>query len=99
VDVFLLFAAKRGLKPVDVSPPTEQLICEFAVSFAGKVAGATARTYVTAVKKWVIRRGLVWKGGPRLDQVLKGVNRHTPDSSLQEERSPVKIEYLKILFR
>ncbi|KAJ3765046.1 hypothetical protein FB446DRAFT_834196 [Lentinula raphanica] len=99
VDVFLLFAAKRGLKPVDVSPPTEQLICEFAVSSAGKVAGATARTYVTAVKKWVIRRGLVWKGGPRLDQVLKGVNRHTPDSSLQEERFPVKIEYLKILFR
>ncbi|KAJ3711227.1 hypothetical protein C8R42DRAFT_648365 [Lentinula raphanica] len=86
VDVFLLFAAKRGLKPIDVSPPTEQLICEFAVSFAGKVAGATARTYVTAVKKWVIRRGLVWKGSPRLDQVLKGVNRHTPDSSLQEER-------------
>ncbi|KAJ3824523.1 DNA breaking-rejoining enzyme [Lentinula raphanica] len=99
VDTFLLFATKRGLKPKDVSPPTEQLICEFAVSFAGKVAGATARTYVSAVKKWVIRRGLPWKGGPRLDQVLKGVNRHTPDTSIQEERSPVKIEYLRILFQ
>ncbi|KAJ3830862.1 hypothetical protein F5878DRAFT_514925, partial [Lentinula raphanica] len=99
VDVFLLFAAKRGLGPKDVSPPTEQLICEFAVSFAGKVAGATARTYISAVKKWVIRRGLAWMGGPRLDQVLKGVNRHTPETSVQEERSPVKVEYLKILFQ
>ncbi|KAJ3830808.1 DNA breaking-rejoining enzyme, partial [Lentinula raphanica] len=99
VDTFLLFATKRGLKPEDVSPPSEQLICEFAVSFAGKVAGATARTYVSAVKKWVIRRGLVWNGGPRLDQVLKGVNRHTPETSVQEERSPVKIEYLKILMQ
>ncbi|KAJ3710039.1 hypothetical protein C8R42DRAFT_649027 [Lentinula raphanica] len=68
VDIFLLFATKRGLGPQDVSPPTEQLICEFAVLFAGKVAGATARTYISAVKKWVIRRGLAWKGGPRLDQ-------------------------------
>ncbi|KAJ3720063.1 hypothetical protein C8R42DRAFT_672545 [Lentinula raphanica] len=99
VDIFLLFAARRGLKPEDVSPPSEQLVCEFAVSFAGKVAGATARTYVSAVKKWVIRKGLAWKGGPRLDQVLKGVNRHTPVSSVQEERSPVKVEYLRILFQ
>ncbi|KAJ3816375.1 hypothetical protein F5880DRAFT_1494351 [Lentinula raphanica] len=99
VDAFLLFATRRGLTPDDVSPPTEQLVCEFAVSFAGKVAGATARTYVSAVKKWVIRRGLAWNGGPRLDQVLKGVNRHTPATSLQEERSPVKIEYLRILIQ
>ncbi|KAJ3765580.1 hypothetical protein FB446DRAFT_767656 [Lentinula raphanica] len=99
VNAFLLFATKRGLAPEDVSPPSEQLVCEFAVSFAGKVAGATARTYVSAVKKWVIRRGLVWYGGPRLDQVLKGVNRHTPDTSVQEERFPVKIEYLRILFQ
>ncbi|KAJ3770232.1 DNA breaking-rejoining enzyme [Lentinula raphanica] len=99
VDAFLLFAARRGLSPEDVSPPSEQFVCEFAVSFAGKVAGATARTYVSAVKKWVIRRGLVWTGGPRLDQVLKGVNRHTPDTSVQEERSPVKVEYLRMLFQ
>ncbi|KAJ3714527.1 hypothetical protein C8R42DRAFT_591282 [Lentinula raphanica] len=99
VDSFLLFVAKRGLMPEDVLPPTEQLVCKFAVSFAGKVAGATARTYVSAVKKWVIRRGLVWTGGPRLDQVLKGVNRHTPATSIQDERFPVKVEYLKILVR
>ncbi|KAJ3831111.1 hypothetical protein F5878DRAFT_636411 [Lentinula raphanica] len=99
VDAFLLFATKRGLTPEDVSPPTEQLMCEFAVSFAGRVAGATARTYVSAVKKWVIRRGLAWNGGPRLDQVLKGVNRRTPETSVQEERSPVKAEYLRILFQ
>ncbi|KAJ3832000.1 hypothetical protein F5878DRAFT_548800 [Lentinula raphanica] len=97
VDHFISFCVDRNLQPVDISPPGEPLLCDYAHSFAGKVSGATARSYITAVKKWSLLRGFRWTGGVYLERTLKGVENRTPSSSIQEERSPVREEHLQVL--
>lgn len=97
VDHFITFCVDRNLQPDDISPPGEPLLCDYAHSFAGKVNGATARAYITAVKKWIQLRGFRWPGGVYLERTLKGVDSRTPPSSIQAERAPVREEHLQIL--
>ncbi|KAE9396941.1 hypothetical protein BT96DRAFT_941271 [Gymnopus androsaceus JB14] len=63
---FLVWAAEQGLTEEDVLPPSKATLCNFAASFAGKLAGGTAKAKVSAVKGWVQRRGLAWEGGNNL---------------------------------
>ncbi|KAJ7366283.1 hypothetical protein DFH08DRAFT_679712, partial [Mycena albidolilacea] len=78
-------------------PASEELLCCFAVSRAGEIAGGTARGAVTAVKAEHIRRGIPWKGGLRLRYTLRDVENLTPESSKREERPPVTEDMINIL--
>ncbi|KAE9390006.1 hypothetical protein BT96DRAFT_1066164 [Gymnopus androsaceus JB14] len=94
---FLIWATDQGLTEEDVLPPSENTLCNFAASFAGKLAGGTAKAKVSAVKSWVQRRGLIWEGGNNLRNVLNGVKRKAPASSFRDQRPPVKKEHLSTL--
>jgi len=95
---FLTWAADQALTEEDVLPPSEATLCNYAASFAGKLAGGTTKAKLSAVKGWVQRRGLAWEGGANLRNVLNGVERKAPPSSFREQRPPVKREHLSILF-
>ncbi|KAE9397594.1 hypothetical protein BT96DRAFT_995693 [Gymnopus androsaceus JB14] len=95
---FLTWAGGQGLTKEDVLPPSEATLCNFTVSFTGKLAGGTAKAKVSVVKSWVQRRGLAWEGGNNLRNVLNGVERKAPPSSFRDQRPPVKKEHLSILF-
>ncbi|KAE9389183.1 hypothetical protein BT96DRAFT_758480, partial [Gymnopus androsaceus JB14] len=95
---FLVWAAEQGLTEEDVLPPSEATLCNFAASFAGKLAGGTAQAKVSVVKGWVQRRCLAWEGGNNLWNVLNGVERKAPASSFGNQRPPVKKEHLSTLF-
>ncbi|KAE9398388.1 hypothetical protein BT96DRAFT_799168, partial [Gymnopus androsaceus JB14] len=95
---FLVWAAEQGLTEEDVLPPSEATLYNFAASFAGKLAGGTAKAKVSAVKGWVQKRRLAWEGGNNLRNVLNGVERKTPASSFHDQRPPMKKEHLSTLF-
>ncbi|KAE9383897.1 hypothetical protein BT96DRAFT_1008665 [Gymnopus androsaceus JB14] len=63
---FLTWAGDMGLEEQDVLPPSEATLCNFAASFAGKIAGGTAKAKLSAVKSWVQRKGLLWNGRDNL---------------------------------
>lgn len=97
VGEFLDWADAQGLTQQDVLPPSEAILCNFAASFAGHLAGATVRAKISAVKAWVTRRGKHWEGRENLRKVLAGVEHRAPSSSFREERAPVKESHLRIL--
>ncbi|KAE9386005.1 hypothetical protein BT96DRAFT_949437 [Gymnopus androsaceus JB14] len=92
------WAGEQGLQEIDVLPPSEATLCNFAASFAGKLAGGTAKAKLSAVKSWVQKRGLAWNGRDNLRNTLNGIKRRAPSLSFREQRPPVKKEHLSILF-
>lgn len=91
---YLRWCTDGKFRASEVLPAPEWLLCEYAASFAGSVAGGTAQGYLSAVKSWHIRKGAGWKGGKNLRDMLQGVERQAPASSRREERLPVKESYI-----
>ncbi|KAE9389702.1 hypothetical protein BT96DRAFT_391029 [Gymnopus androsaceus JB14] len=57
---FIVWAGEQGLQEIDMLPPSEATLCNFAASFAGKLAGGTAKAKLLVVKSLVQKRGLAW---------------------------------------
>ncbi|KAJ4466813.1 hypothetical protein C8R41DRAFT_732804, partial [Lentinula lateritia] len=78
-----------------ITDPSEMTLCNYAASFIGKEAGGTVRAKLAAVKNLVLHNG--WRSGSRLCEVLNGVEKAAPASSLRPERDPVKDKWLDLL--
>ncbi|EIW75898.1 hypothetical protein CONPUDRAFT_32133, partial [Coniophora puteana RWD-64-598 SS2] len=78
-------------------PTSEYLLCAFAASRIGLIAGSTVRGYLSALKAWHTYNNLAWLGGPRLNLVLHGVENSTPSASRRALRPPVTRDMLLLL--
>lgn len=96
---FLSFCAGIGIRPNDALPASEDVLLAWASSFARRLAGKTVSAKLLAVRKEHDRRGLIWPGGARLRNVLKGVEELRPPSSFHKKRAPVTISMLDDLSR
>ncbi|KAJ3924674.1 MAG: hypothetical protein NXY57DRAFT_969322 [Lentinula lateritia] len=94
---FLDWAHQHRLHAKDVLPASEVILCEYAAEFRGKLAGASVKAKLSAIKGWTIMKGYTWQGGDCLRKVLTGVERSAPPSSFRPEREPVKKSHLSIL--
>lgn len=94
VQKFLDWSAGESLTPSDMLPANETVLCNYAATFAGRTAGGTARSHMSAIKSWTLHKGHPWLGGKRLNSVLNGVERRAPPSSFRPPRAPVKESYL-----
>ncbi|KAJ4486407.1 hypothetical protein C8R41DRAFT_838186 [Lentinula lateritia] len=94
---FLDWAHQQHLHAKDILPASEVILCEYAAEFGGKLAGASAKAKLSAIKGWTTTKGYAWQGGDRLRKVLAGVERSAPPSSFRPEREPVKKSHLSIL--
>ncbi|KAJ6502990.1 hypothetical protein DFH09DRAFT_844939, partial [Mycena vulgaris] len=97
LDAFLVFCDKEGIKKEQRLPANEFLLCAFAASRVGEIAGGTARGAIAAVKAWHIIHGEEWQGGLRLRYTLRGVENLAPEGSKREERPPVTAAMLDAL--
>ncbi|KAE9403371.1 hypothetical protein BT96DRAFT_990411 [Gymnopus androsaceus JB14] len=95
---FLVWAGEQGLQEINVLPPSVATLCNFAASFAGKLAGGTTKAKLSTVKSWVQKRGLAWNGQDNLRNMLNGIKHRAPSSSFRDQRPPIKKEHLSILF-
>ncbi|KAF8215959.1 hypothetical protein K438DRAFT_1799827 [Mycena galopus ATCC 62051] len=81
LEVFHKFCDKQLVHHVQRLPACEELLCGFAASQAGEIAGGTARGAIVAVKAWHIINRAQWHGGIQLRYTLKGVENLTPADS------------------
>ncbi|KZV78302.1 hypothetical protein EXIGLDRAFT_573350, partial [Exidia glandulosa HHB12029] len=81
-------SAERILVHRDTHVP-EPILCAYAAAMSGVCAGGTARSRLAALRFWHDRRGLPWKGSPRMQRILKAVHQAAPTSTHREERPPV----------
>ncbi|EIW81307.1 hypothetical protein CONPUDRAFT_56296 [Coniophora puteana RWD-64-598 SS2] len=70
-------------------PASEYILCAFAASRIGGIAGSTVRGHISALKAWHLYCDVPWAGGARLNLVLNGVENMTPTSSRRALRPPV----------
>jgi len=79
--LFTQFCHDRKIPKEHIFPAGEDLVCAFAVSFAGKLSGSTLRVKISALKKWTLHRGKPWHWGAKLQSVLEHVKKVTPATS------------------
>lgn len=96
---FVRFCRKRHIPKEHVFPSSQSLLCAFAASYFGKLAGGTVRGKISAVKVYHEQRELPWAGGEKLRRVLKGVENATPASSIRAQRPPVTTDMLRLLHK
>ncbi|KAJ6454624.1 hypothetical protein C8R45DRAFT_1056767 [Mycena sanguinolenta] len=80
-------------------PASEEVLCAFAASQAGEIAGGTVGGALAAIKAWHIVEGAPWLGGIWLRYTLKGVENLAPESSKRDLRPPVTRLMISILAR
>lgn len=94
---FLNFCDSECVPLQDRCPASEHLLCAFASSRLGTVAGSTVQSHISALKAWHAYRNAPWKGAIRLKLVLNGVSNRAPHSSLLPPRPPVTRAMLVVL--
>lgn len=78
-------------------PASEFLLCAFAASHAGVLAGSTVSGKLSAVRAWHIMNNVAYNGGLRLSYVLKGVENMSPADSSRPPRPPITVDMLRLL--
>jgi hypothetical protein len=78
-------------------PASEFLLCAFAASHAGILAGSTAQNCISAIRAWHIANDAHWSGDVCLNYVLNGVENLTPNSARKPLRPPIMRAMIKLL--
>ncbi|KAF5334596.1 hypothetical protein D9758_018435 [Tetrapyrgos nigripes] len=89
VTEFAIWANDMGLHLDEVLPAPEAVLCEFAASFLGRLAGGTIKGKLSALKTWHTMLGFRWLRSDLLHKTLTGVDRQSPSSSHRPECPPV----------
>jgi len=96
-DDFRAFCIERKYLEQHHLPVKEEVLCAFALSFQGRVAGATVRGKISNLKKWHEFEGAVWHGGLKLRTVLDFVEKCTPATSRKDLRKEITTDMLQLL--
>ncbi|KAF5387985.1 hypothetical protein D9615_000528 [Tricholomella constricta] len=94
---FLSFCTELGVPPAACLPASEDLLCVFAASFCGSLAGSSIRSKCAALRSWHIQNGLPWMGSVRLAYTIKGCDNSRPASSFAGKRPPVTLDALSAI--
>ncbi|KAG2737884.1 hypothetical protein P692DRAFT_201681785, partial [Suillus brevipes Sb2] len=94
---FLDFCDSESIPPAERCPASEHLLCAFASSRMGSLAGPTIQSHMSALKAWHAYHNARWNGATRLRLVLTGVSNRAPPSSTKPPRPPVTRAMLLVL--
>ncbi|KAG1791073.1 uncharacterized protein HD556DRAFT_1241183 [Suillus plorans] len=94
---FLLFCELEHIPSESRCPASEALLCAFASSRLGSLAGDSVRNHMSALKAWHAYHNAPWLGSSRLHFVLNGVSNLAPSSSSRPQWPPVTCSMLLIL--
>ena len=91
---YVFFCESLGIPAEETLPAHEDLLIAWALSYVGCLTGRTVGAKILAIKWEHQNRGLLWQGGDRLHQILKGIKEIRPLSSHYVKRAPVTIPML-----
>ncbi|KAF5371871.1 hypothetical protein D9615_009520 [Tricholomella constricta] len=97
VDDFTAYCSRNGIPLSECLPASERLLCTYASSFAGSLAGRSIRNKCSALRSWHIANGLPWLGATQLSYVIKGAENMRPPESLRPIRPAVTTDMLRTL--
>ncbi|KAF8073405.1 hypothetical protein FPV67DRAFT_1559866 [Lyophyllum atratum] len=97
VTQLLHFAAENNIPLHECLPASEDLLCAFAASFTGTLAGKTISNKCSGIRKWHIENNVPYLGGLMLKYVVKGSENLRPLSSIRPQRPAVTEEMLDCL--
>lgn len=78
VNEFLHFCSTHGVPLGDALPASESLLCAFAASFAGSLAGSSINNKMSALRGWHIQNDVPWHCGLQLKYILRGAGNMRP---------------------
>ncbi|KAF9224482.1 hypothetical protein BS17DRAFT_828884, partial [Gyrodon lividus] len=84
---FQSFCDHENIPPQLCIPASEHLLCAFAASRVGALAGDTVQTHLAAIKAWHIYNNKPWRGSPCLCYVLNGIANLAPSFSKKASSS------------
>lgn len=97
VQHFNAFCDRENVDTCFRLPASEFLLCAFASSRSGEIAGTTVRNEISAIRAWHILNDVHYHGSLRLSYVLKGVENLRPESSKRPPRPPITVQMLLFL--
>ncbi|KAF9226259.1 hypothetical protein BS17DRAFT_868094 [Gyrodon lividus] len=97
ISQFQSFCNHENIPPQLHIPASKHLLCAFATSRVGALAGDTVQTHLAAIKAWHIYNNKPWHGGPRLRYILNGIANLAPSSSKKPPRPPITCSMLLLL--
>lgn len=92
---FLAFCKSEGIKLSEALPSSEDLLCFYIASMAGRLAGGTAGNKISGLKSWHIENDWLWAGSLRLKHTIRGTENLRPPKSKKPERPPLSVKMLK----
>ncbi|RDB24633.1 hypothetical protein Hypma_008189 [Hypsizygus marmoreus] len=97
ISQFLEFVITNSIPLSACLPASESLLCAFAASFAGSLAGKTIGNKCAAIRSWHIQNGFPYRGGRQLSYVIKGAENMRPADSHMPPRPAVSEAMLAAL--
>lgn len=78
VNEFMHFCCTHGIPLGEALPASESLLCAFAASFAGSLAGSSINNKMSALRGWHIQNDVPWHCGLQLKYILRGAGNMRP---------------------
>ncbi|KAJ1299276.1 hypothetical protein OPQ81_005342 [Rhizoctonia solani] len=75
-------------------PTDERVLCAFLSSLNKSVSGSTAKTTLTALKRWHDMHRITWNGSERHNIMVRGITNNTPAESKRPKRPAVTTRML-----
>ncbi|KAF8063169.1 hypothetical protein FPV67DRAFT_1672210 [Lyophyllum atratum] len=97
VDDFVRFCTAHSVPLSEALPASEPLLCAYASTFAGVLAGGTVRGKMSALRSWHIQNGLPWHSSLQLKYIIRGIENMRPVESIRPPRPPVSIQMIESL--
>ncbi|KAF9221115.1 hypothetical protein BS17DRAFT_845931 [Gyrodon lividus] len=97
ISQFQSFCDYENIPPQLRIPASKHLLCAFAASRVGALAGNTVQIHLATIKAWHIYNNKPWHGGPCLCYILNGIANLAPSSSKKPPRPPITHSMLLLL--
>lgn len=94
---YLRYMKSQAVPQQDWFPASEIILCNFANTFKGRLAGSSIRALLYGVRAFHIVFDYPYLTGNLLHYTLKGLDKATPESSKREKRRPVTKEMMDVL--
>lgn len=95
VEDFIKFCKLHEVLLNCIWPASEDLLCFYAASMAGTLAGGTISNKISGLHFYHIQHNMPWRDSIRLRHTVKEVENLRPEASFQKEQPPITLKMLQ----
>ena len=93
-----IYCDKKSIPELQCAPASQPHLATFVASLTGSCSSGTIANYLYDVHAWHILHGMEWKLNKlKIDALLKGAERLTPESSKWKKRQPYTTKFMSAI--